>query len=419
MKEYDVIIIGGGASGLVAAISSARNGAKAAIMERLPRVGKKILVTGNGRCNFSNASLKRKNYHGTVPAFVEYVFSQFTGSQIVEFFEELGILSKEEENGRIFPRCEQAGAVLDVLRYECKRLGVEELCSQEVKEIRKLENSFIIKTLNGEEFHSKKVILTTGGKASPQFGSDGSGFTLAKNLGHTIIEPYPSLVQIKLDDEYMKHCKGIRIDARVSLYANESLVDTQEGEVLFAEYGISGIPILQLSRYVHHPEIKNQIMRLHIDLFPEIQFHDMKKMLSERFQKLSYKSIEDALIGLINKKFIFPALAMANIQRDKLCSELNNAELDRLVHQFKDRRFLVSGTLSWRDAQVTAGGIATKEVDDKTLESKLIPGLYFAGEVLDIQGDSGGYNLAWAWASGYVAGTHAVESLVGKKRFRK
>jgi hypothetical protein len=407
MKEYDVIIVGGGASGLVAAISSARNGAKTAILERLPRVGKKILVTGNGRCNLSNASLKRKNYHGTVPAFVGYVFSQFNGSQINKFFEELGILSKEEENGRIFTRCDQAGAVLDVLRYECKRLEVEELCSQEVKEIQKLENSFVIRTLNGEEFHSKKVILTTGGKASPQFGSDGSGFALAQKLGHTIIKPYPCLVQIKLEDEYTKHYKGIRIDARISLYANESLVDTQEGEILFTEYGISGIPILQLSRYVFHPDLKGKTMKLHIDLFPEKQFHDMKKMLSERFQKMSFKSIEDALIGLLNKKFILPAIVLADIKRDRMCSELNNAELDRLVHQFKDRRFLVTGTLSWRDAQVTAGGIATKDVHDKTLESKLIPGLYFAGEVLDINGDSGGYNLAWAWASGYVAGMYA------------
>lgn len=409
MKEYDVIIVGGGASGLVAAISSARNGTKTAILERLPRVGKKILVTGNGRCNFSNASLKRRNYHGTVPAFVEYVFSQFNGAQILEFFEELGILHKEEENGRIFPKCDQAGAVLDVLRYECKRLGVEELCSQEVKEIQKLENSFVIKTLSREEFHSKKVILTTGGKASPQFGSDGSGFALAQKLGHTIIEPHPSLVQIKLEDEYVKHYKGIRIDARVSLYANESLADTQEGEILFTQYGISGIPVLQLSRYVHHPDLKGKTMKLHIDLFPEIQFHDMKKMLTERFQKMSFKSIEDALIGLVNKKFILPAIVLADIKRDRMCSELNNAELDRLVYQFKDRRFLVSGTLSWRDAQVTAGGISTKEVDEKTLESILIPGLYFAGEVLDIHGDSGGYNLAWAWASGYVAGMYAAK----------
>ncbi len=409
MNEFDVLVVGGGASGLAAAISSARKGAKTAILERLPRVGKKILVTGNGRCNLSNASLKKKKYHGTDPAFIGYVFSQFNGAQILEFFEELGILTKEEENGRIFPRCDQAGAVLDVLRYECKRLEVEEFCSQEVKEIQKLENSFMVRMLSGEEFHSKKVIITTSGKASPQFGSDGSGFALAKKLGHTIIEPYPSLVQIKLNDEYVKHYKGIRIDARISLYANESLVDTQEGEVLFADYGISGIPILQMSRYMNHPEIKNTIMKLHIDLFPEIQFHDMKKMLTERFQKMSFKSIEDALIGLVNKKFILPALTLANIKREKLCSELNNAELDRLVYQFKDRRFLVSGTLSWRDAQVTAGGIATKDVNDKTLESKLIPGLYFAGEVLDIHGDSGGYNLAWAWASGYVAGMYAAK----------
>ena len=418
MKEYDVIVIGGGTSGLVAAISLARNGAKTAIVERLPRVGRKILVTGNGRCNFSNASLKRKNYHGTVPAFVGYVFSQFNGLQIREFFEELGILSKEEEDGRIFPRCDQAGAVLDVLRYECKRLSVDELCSHEVVEVHKSENSFVIKMSNGEQLFSKKIILTTGGKASPQFGSDGSGFALAQKMGHTIIEPYPALVQIKLEDEYLKHLKGIKADARVSLYADEILIDAQEGEVLFTEYGISGIPILQLSRYIHHPEIRNKSMKLHVDLFPEIQFHDLKKQLIERFQRLSYKSIEDAMIGLINKRMIIAVLALAGIDKLKMSLDINSAEIEKLTHQLKNRRFVIKGTLSWRDAQVTAGGVATAEVDDKTLESKLIPGLYFAGEVLDIHGDSGGFNLAWAWASGYVAGLHAALSIDGKKRRR-
>lgn len=416
MKEYDVMIIGGGASGLAAAISSARKGAKTTIIERLHRIGKKILVTGNGRCNFLNASLQKKNYHGTDPVFIQNVFAQFNGAQILNFFHELGILSKEEENGRIFPRCDQASAFLDVLRYECDRLGVDEFCSQKGVEIQRLLESFVINTNEGQEFRAKKVVLTTGGKASPQFGSDGSGFALAQKLGHTIIEPYPSLVQIKLDDEYLNHLKGIRNDTRVSLYANESLIDTQKGEILFTEYGISGIPTLQLSRYIHYPELKDTSMELHVDLFPEISFHDMKKMLIDRFQTLSYKSVEHAMIGLINKKMVLPTLSLAGIDKAKLSSELNSAEIENITHQIKDRRFTIKGTLSWRDAQVTAGGVSTKEVDDRTLESKLIPGLYFAGEVLDIHGDSGGYNLAWAWASGYVAGMHAAEPLKKRKK---
>jgi len=416
MKDYDVIIIGGGSSGLAAAIFSARNSAKTAIVERLQRIGKKILVTGNGRCNFSNASLQQKNYHGTFPTFVGYIFSQFNGLQIVAFFDEFGILSKEEEDGQIFPRCDQAGAVLDVLRYECSRLGVDELCSREISEIIQKQDRFILKTAENEELHSKKVIITTGGKASPQFGSNGSGFVLAQKLGHTIIEPYPSLVQIKLDDENLNHLKGIRSDARVSLYANESLIDTQEGEILFTEYGISGIPVLQLSRYIHHPEIKDKPMKLHIDIFPEISFHDLKKMIVERFLKLFYKSVEDAMIGLMNKRMIAPALVLAGIDKAQLSSELNCPEIEKLTHQLKDRKFVIKGTLSWRDAQVTAGGISTAEVNDRSLESKLVPGLFFAGEVLDIHGDSGGYNLAWAWASGYVAGTHAAMSLHGNKK---
>jgi len=415
MKEYDVIIIGGGASGLIAAISSARKGAKTAIIERLKRVGKKLLVTGNGRCNFLNASLQRNNYHGTDPVFIEDVFAQFDGAQILDFFHELGILSKEEDDGRIFPRCEQAGAVLDVLRNECERLHVQELCSKEVAEIRKLENCFVITSCDGEEFQAKKVIVTTGGKASPQFGSNGSGFVFAQKFGHTIIEPYPSLVQIKLDDDFLNHIKGIHSDARVSLYANESLIDTQEGEILFTEYGISGIPILQLSRYIHHSELKGTSMKLHVDLFPEMSFHDLKKMLVERFKRLSYKSMEDAMIGLINKRMILPTLALAGFDKTKTSSKLNSADIEKLTQQLKDRRFVIKGTLSWRDAQVTAGGVSTAEVNDRTLESKPIPGLYFAGEVLDIHGDSGGYNLAWAWASGYVAGMHTAESIEGKK----
>ncbi|MCD6330447.1 MAG: NAD(P)/FAD-dependent oxidoreductase [Candidatus Cloacimonetes bacterium] len=419
MKEYDVVIIGGGASGLTAAISSARKGAKTAIMERLPRVGKKILVTGNGRCNFSNASLKRKNYHGTNPAFIGYVFSQFNGLQIQEFFEELGILYKEEEDGRIFPRCDQAGAILDVLRFECLRLHVEALCDREVSTISNEDGQFKIQFQNGEEFLSRKVILTAGGKASPQFGSNGSGFALAEKLGHKIIDPYPSLVQLKLEDEYLKHLKGIKVDARVSLYADESLIDAREGEVLFTEYGISGIPVLQLSRYVHHPEIRNKSMNLHVDLFPEIQFYDLKKQLIDRFQRLEYKSIEDSMIGLINKRMFLPTLALAGIDRTKLSSNLSGAEIEKLTHQLKDRKFVIKGTLSWRDAQITAGGVATEEIEDRTLESKIVPGLYFAGEVIDIHGDSGGFNLAWAWASGYVAGMHAASSILGKKKIKR
>ena len=419
MKEYDVIIIGGGASGLIAAISSAGKWAKTAVIERLQRVGKKLLVTGNGRCNFLNTSLQRENYHGTDSVFIENVFEQFNGSQILDFFHELGILSKEEDDGRIFPRCDQAGAVLDVLRYECNRLGVDELCSREISEIIKKQDKFILKTAEREEFHSKKVIITTGGKAGPQFGSNGSGFVLAQKFGHTIIEPYPSLVQIKLDDEYLNHIKGIRCDARVSLYANENLIDTQEGEILFTEYGISGIPILQLSQYIQHPQLKETSMELHVDLFPKTSFHDLKKLLAERFQKLSYKSVEDSMIGLINKRMILPTLSLAGIDKAKMSSELNGAEIENITHQIKDRRFTITGTLSWRDAQVTAGGVSTAEVNDRTLESKIIPGLYFAGEVLDIHGDSGGYNLAWAWASGYVAGMHAAESFELRKKFLK
>ncbi len=419
MNEFEVLVVGGGASGLAAAISSARKGAKTAILERLPRVGKKILVTGNGRCNFSNVSLHQKKYHGTDPSFVRYVFSQFSSSQIVDFFDELGILSKKEESGRIFPRCDQAGAVLDVLRYEYKRLGVDEFCSHEVVEIQKMKDSFVIKSCDGAEFHSKKVIISTGGKASPQFGSDGSGFALAQKMRHTIIDPYPSLVQIKFKDGYPKHLKGIRSDARISLYSNESLIDTQEGEILFTGYGISGIPVLQLSRYIHHPKIKDKPMILHIDFFPEIQFNDLKKMLIRRFQRSADKNVQDAMIGLINKRMILQTLSLAEINNAKLSSELNIAEVEKLTHQLKDRRFAIKGTLSWRDAQVTAGGVATKEINERTLESKIIPGLYFAGEVIDIHGDSGGYNLAWAWASGYVAGMYAAISINVKKKRKK
>ena len=409
MKNFDVIVIGGGAAGMVAAISSVRKGAKTAIVERLPRVGKKILVTGNGRCNLSNANLSKKKYHGTDPSFIGYTFSQFSGTQILEFFEELGILHKVEDEGKVYPRCDQAGAVLDVLRYECQRLGVEELCDREVSEIAKQDGKFEIHIQNGEKFVCDRVIVTTGGKASPQFGSNGSGFELASKLGHTIFEPFPSLVQIKLEDEYLNHLNGIKVDARVSLYANESHIDTQEGEVLFAKYGMSGIPILQLSRYLHHPELKAQELVLHVDLFPELQFHDLKKLILERSKKLHYKSIQDSMIGLINKRMIHVILSITAIEKDKLCSELNSVEVDALTNQLKDRRFQINGTLSWRDAQVTAGGVSTQEIDKHTLESKIVPGLFFAGEMIDIHGDSGGYNLAWAWASGYVAGMYAAK----------
>ena len=256
-----IAVIGGGASGLTAAIAAARNGAEVTICEKLNRVGKKILATGNGRCNYTNMNLSKECYHSNNLNFAEEVMKFFNLDKTLVFFEDLGILPYVDESGKVYPNSLQASSVLDVLRYELKRLNVKEVTDFNVTALRKSKDKFSI--IGNDTITADRVILATGGKASPQLGSDGKGYELAKSLGHEIIEPFPALVQLKLSGKYFKRIAGIKFDGIVKAYAGDRLIREEEGEILFTDYGISGPPILQVSRKVIEELIyKNRRKRL-------------------------------------------------------------------------------------------------------------------------------------------------------------
>ncbi|WP_019228229.1 NAD(P)/FAD-dependent oxidoreductase [Sedimentibacter sp. B4] len=399
-----VAVIGGGAAGLVAAIAAARNGAEVSVYEKMNKVGKKILATGNGRCNYTNMYMSMDRYHSKNITMAESAMNFFDRDKTISFFENLGIYPYIDQSGKVYPNSLQASSVLDVLRYETLRLNVQEITDFEVRELRKSKDKFSIIGMENA-FTADKVILCSGGKASPQLGSDGSGYEIAKSFGHKIIEPFPALVQLKLAGKYFKRITGIRFDGIVRSFTESKTIREEEGELLFTDYGISGPPVLQISRKVIEAINRNELVFIAVDMFPNLTKAMLYDILKDRFFHIGYKSMEDALIGFINKKLISVILSEAgfdNIQKE--CGKLSKKEIFKIIDILKEWKFEVTGHNTWQQAQTTAGGIALTDINPKTMESTKVKGLYFAGEVLDVDGDCGGFNLQWAWSSGYTAG---------------
>ncbi|NMA87393.1 MAG: NAD(P)/FAD-dependent oxidoreductase [Tissierellia bacterium] len=401
-----VLIIGGGAAGMMAAITAKRKGADVLVLERNNRVGKKILATGNGRCNYTNINLDIENYHGENPKFAYSSLSKFGVWETIDFFEKLGITPAIEDSGKVFPLSFQSSSVLDVLRFEMEELGIEVLTEAFVKDIEK-ENKFTITLNNGEKIYGDKVIITTGGNAAPGTGSDGHGYNLAKALGHSIVPVFPGLVQLKLAGELFKQMDGVKFLGKVGLYRNGELIKEDNGDILFTNYGISGPPILQLSRTALEFLNKGNYMELGISIIHTKTLEELEEYLKYRFEFMPRKTIEIGLIGFINKRLIIPILKELNIDKNKQIAHLSNEEIHQISEILIDWRFNIIGSNPFKDAQTTAGGVDTNEINPSTMESKLVKGLFFAGEIVDIDGDCGGFNLQWAWSSGYVAGENA------------
>lgn len=401
--KHDLIIVGGGASGIIAAIIAKDLGIDVAILESNDRIGKKILTTGNGRCNITNKNINVLRYHSENKTFFNKVFENFTLKNTVEFFNSIGLYLVTLDSDKMYPMSLQASSVLDVFRFALEEREVPIYLNHKVKEIN-YKNKFIIDCVNEENFICNKLLLCTGGKSAPKTGSDGSGFTLAKKLGHNIINPIPALVQLKLDHNKLKALSGVKFDGNAHIYVNDKLRRSEFGEVLFTDYGISGPPILQLSRIASYNLSKGKDVSLKIDMMSNFSKDELKGFLENHFGTYSYRSVHDALIGIINKKIIPIILKEANIDNiHKPCWSLEWEEKEMLLSLLKEWTFKVSGTNSFDNAQVTAGGVDTKEVDENTLQSKIVPNLYFAGEILDVDGDCGGFNLQWAWSSASMA----------------
>lgn len=399
-----VAVIGGGAAGLVAAIAAARGGAKVVVYEKCPRAAKKILATGNGRCNMTNINADIKNYHGENPRFIKGAMNRFWVDETLEFFSEIGILAKEEENGKIYPYSLQASAVSDVLRMEAEHLGVKIICDFNVSDITKKNKEYKISAKNGNCGFADCVVLAAGGKASPNLGSDGSGYKFAEKLGHKITKLYPSLVQIKTDNTYTKALQGLKINGKALFYEKNKLKAEEKGEILFTDYGLSGPPIFNLSRLASVSESG----RIEIDIMPEYSEEELYSMLKKR--TTSDKTLENYFVGMLAKKLGQVLLKSCNIAPlSRKASSLGENELLQICKKIKSWSFDVRGTMSWNNAQVTAGGVDVSKINPSTMESQLAKGLFFAGEILDIDGDCGGYNLQWAWSSGYIAGVNSAE----------
>ena len=399
MKGKTVGIIGGGAAGMMAAIAVLRRGGKAVIFEKKDRPGKKILATGNGRCNMTNINAAVKNYHGSQPRFVNGAMHRFWVRETLDLFGELGVIARIEEDGKVYPYSLQASSVLDALRLELERLGCRVNTDREVCRVRAEKHGFRLYFTNGENFFCDRLIIAAGGKASPVHGSDGSGFRLAQGLGHSITPLSPVLVQLKTSNPCVRGLKGIKVQGTVSCGKNVSA-----GEILFTDYGLSGVPVFWISSYAGEGDT------VCLDIMPEYSEGSLCSILRSRRESLSYRRAEQFFTGMLQKQVGFALMKAAGISPlSRAVSTFSDRELERLASLLKRWEFPVTGNAGWNNAQVTRGGVRTREVDPATMQSLIMPGLFFAGEILDIDGDCGGYNLQWAWSSGYIAGSNAAE----------
>lgn len=398
---------------MMAAISAARLGAQVTILEKNPRVGKKILATGNGRCNFTNINAGESCYSSKNTGFTQYALSDFTVDDTIDFFERLGIQHKVEDLGKVYPMSDQASSILDVLLYELNNLGVKIICDTNVIDILPENDIFILKTEDGSVYKGDNVVLTPGGKAMPSSGSDGYGYDLALKLGHTMTDIFPALVQLMLDGDFFKRIDGVKFVGTAEILDKDKPIIKDCGDILFTNYGVSGPPVLQISRKAGELLNSGKKATLKINILDTMSKDEVRSILDKRFQADLNKTIEFSFVGLINKRLIPVVLSHAGINDLKRpVSSLTSKERANIVNILTDWRINIKASKSWPSAQVTAGGINTCEIDKNTMESLLVKGLYFAGEIMDVDGMCGGFNLQWAWSSGFIAGRSAASELL-------
>ena len=400
-----VAVIGGGASGMMAAVTAASEGARVILLEHKDRIGKKILSTGNGRCNFTNIHQEPICYHSEDSMFPWEVVERFNAQAVISFFLQLGVYSKNR-NGYIYPNSDQASAVLDAFRMELDRLKVEIRTGVECREIRSGKKGFTVLTDQGP-VRADRVILCAGSKAAPTTGSDGSGYDLAKKLGHRILPVLPALTALKCEEKFFKSIAGVRANGSVSIWSGGECIAKDTGEIQLTDYGISGIPVFQVSRYVSKLLYEKKETDAVLDFMPDFTKTQTDAFLRARAKTRPDKSAEMFLIGLFHKKLCDLWIRLSEIPRQRKAGELTEDEIARLTDLIKEFRVRVRETNPYDKAQVCCGGVDTREVNPETLESVYVPGVYFAGEILDVDGMCGGYNLTFAWASGYVAGKAA------------
>ncbi len=394
-------VIGGGASGMMAALAACRGG-RVILYERQARLGRKLMATGNGRCNLSNRAAAVGHYHGGDPAFVGPALARFGVDETLAFFRALGLLTVQEPDGRIYPFSNQANSVSDVLRLALEQSSVELRPGCEVRELRRVRGGFSVRYDGGED-RADRVIVAAGGLAGGKLGGTGAGYDLLKSLGHHCTKLYPALVQLRTDNTWVRSCKGVRTQARVALLQSDTVLAAETGEVQFTDFGISGPCVFDLSRACAGRGGLTAVL----DLCPCLSEQEILSHLRGRCSRFPDLTLEDLLTGLIHNRLGRTVLRERGYALTGRCGSLREQDLSRISAGIKAFRLPVLGAMDLSQAQVTAGGILTDEFDPETMESRLVPGLYATGEVLDIDGDCGGFNLQWAWSSGRLAGESA------------
>lgn len=424
-EEYDVAVVGGGAAGMTAAITAARAGAKAVLLERNDRLGRKLLMTGNGKCNLGNRDLKQSDYYSDDMAVAASVLDRFGTEETIAFFASLGLLVREKR-GYLYPVSEQAAVVLDVLRYGLEREQAEVLTEALVQEIRQWKPEkagedgraeYVLQLQDGRRLRARRVILTCGGQAAPATGSDGSGYALARALGHRVIDPVPSLVQLHCGEKYCKALAGVRAEGTVRIYPAQSTgsgkkdaaqpcVCEEHGEIQLTEYGISGIPVFQLSGQVNQLLAQDRKLRAELDFFPQYEARDYEQFCQQRLKRTDGGTVEAFFTGMLHKKIMNVCIRQAGLSPEQEVAQADPKKLRQVFALCRRLPFTITGSHPFENAQVCRGGVSLKEVDLQ-LQSRRCRGLYLAGELLHVDGRCGGYNLQWAWASGSIAGAAA------------
>lgn len=407
---YDALIIGGGAAGLCAAISlkQKNNALNVAIIEQLQRVGKKLIVTGNGRCNITNRDISITHYHGENALFAEYALEKYGNIATEDFFNSIGIPFYYDDVGRAYPYSLQASSVVDALRFAADELGIKTYLDTTVYDYDRVKSGYCLKTSNGG-FYGKTVVvaggLCSGGKA---LGCTGGLLSVFKNHGYNTVAVTPALVQIKTEPTVVRSLKGIKVNANASLYADKRLIRREFGEVLFCDYGLSGPPILQISREAERIGGKITVV---LDLMPEFSFNQIVDMLESRARTLRFRKLNEFFTGLLNKRVGQVIIKLCGLKMEDNVSTLKSADIKALANKLKQVSFNVTGTTGFENSQVTAGGLETNDFNAQTMMSKRESGVFAVGEILDIDGDCGGFNLQWAWSSAMCAAEAVIEWL--------
>lgn len=405
-----VAVIGAGAAGMMAAITASEFGAEVTLYEKNERVGKKLLATGNGRCNFSNLALSAEQYYCDDKEKLEKILQTFSVGDTVSFFEKSGMLTKSK-NGYLYPYSEQASAVLDILRMELAEKGVELRPEMEITDIRYSTErmTFQLKEPDGKNRCYDKVILACGSPASLKKGAGRTGYKLAEGLGHRIRPIMPGLVQLISDAPFCKSLAGVRCQAGIRLLIDKKELAAEQGEVQFTDYGVSGIPIFQVSRLAGYALREGREAVIAVDFFPEQDEEQrFEEFIRKRFISNQNRTLEEFLTGTLNRKINLVLIKQCGCKTNMTAAEAGYEKIRELMLKSRAFPIHISGINSVENAQVCAGGVAFEELDTK-LQSKLVPGLYVTGEMVDVDGKCGGYNLQWAWTSGYIAGKSAAE----------